>query len=34
MRWVPCVTRSVGPGGTLEVAVGHPLVDEYLDASS
>ena len=31
MRWVPCVTRSVGPGRELQVAVGHPLVDEYLE---
>ena len=31
MRWVPCVTRSIGPGGALEVTVGHPLVDEYLE---
>ncbi len=30
MRWQPCVNRSVGPGGELQVSVGHPLVDEYL----
>ncbi len=30
MRWVPSVSRSVDPAGELRVAVGHPLVDEYL----
>lgn len=31
MRWMPCVIRSVAPGGGLQVEVGHPLVDEYLE---
>lgn len=31
MRLVRCVMRSVGPGGALQVAVGRPLVDEYLE---
>ena len=31
MRWEPRVTQSVRPGGALQVAVGHPLVDEYLE---
>ena len=30
MRWNPSVSRSVGPGGELQVTVGQPLVDEYL----
>lgn len=30
MRWQPSVSRSVGPGGELQVSIGHPLVDEYL----
>jgi integrase/recombinase XerD len=31
VRWDPCLIRSVGPAGALNVAVGHPLVDEYLE---
>ena len=31
MRWVPSVSRSLSPAGVLQVAVGHPLVDEYLE---
>ncbi len=31
MRWMPCVIRSSAPGGGLQVEVGHPLVDEYLE---
>ncbi len=31
MRWVPSVSRSLGEAGGLRVAVGHPLVDEYLE---
>ncbi|MCA1675713.1 MAG: site-specific integrase, partial [Actinobacteria bacterium] len=31
MRWAPRVIQSVGPGGALQVAVGHPLADEYLE---
>lgn len=30
MRWQPSVSRSVGPGGELQVSVGQPLIDEYL----
>jgi len=30
VRWEPRVSRSVAPGGDLQVSVGHPLVDEYL----
>ena len=29
MRWVPTVSRSVDSAGELQVAVGHPLIDEY-----
>ena len=31
MRWVPSVSRSMGASGELQVVVGHPLVDEYLE---
>ncbi len=31
MRWKPCVVRSKLPGGEVDVTVGHPLVDEYLE---
>ena len=31
MRWVPCVVRSWSATGELSVAVGHPLVDGYLE---
>jgi integrase/recombinase XerD len=31
MRWCPTVTRSVSAAGELQVAVGHPLCDEYLE---
>jgi hypothetical protein len=31
MRWEPRVTQSFGAGEALHVAVGHPLVDEYLE---
>lgn len=31
MRWKPCVVRSMLPGGEVDVTVGHPLVDEYLE---
>ncbi len=31
MRWVPSVIRSFDGAGELKVAVGHPLVDEYLE---
>lgn len=30
MRWEPRVSRSVAPEDELQVSVGHPLVDEYL----
>ncbi len=31
MRWEPRVIQSVEPGGALQVAVGHPLADKYLE---
>ena len=31
MRWVPMVTKSVAASGELQVAIGHPLTDEYLE---
>ncbi len=31
MRWKPCVVRSMLPAGEVDVTVGHPFVDEYLE---
>ncbi len=31
MRWKPVVVQSEGASGSLEVTVGHPLVDDYLE---
>ncbi len=31
MSWFPCLIRSAGPGGRVEVRLGHPVVDVYLE---
>jgi len=31
MSWSPCFSRSVSPGGRVQVRLGHQLVDDYLE---
>ncbi|MCP4965844.1 MAG: integrase, partial [bacterium] len=31
MSWSPCFSRSVSPGGRVQVRLGHELVDDYLE---
>lgn len=31
MYWFPCLIRSAGPGERVEVRLGHPVVDVYLE---
>ena len=31
MSWVPCLVRSAEPSGEVRIALGHRLVDEYLE---
>lgn len=30
MTWKPCVVEKVNEGGTAELSIGHPVVDDYL----
>jgi len=31
MSWIPCLVRSAEPSGGVRTALGHRLVDEYLE---